>query len=295
MTPDNEIISRVKDPAVAAARRRIGQMGREPAAAFLVDGRTLVTQALAARAPVEAVFFLAERRKGGRLLDASGPDPVSALSPEQTDVLEHARRADVACHLVSRGVFFRILGLGYETAVRVLAVVDRPELRSPVAFVSGEACFLVGERIQDPRNVGVLIRTAEAGGAACAVFSEDSADAYSRAAVRSSTGSIFRVPVVAAADLADCLKGLKAKGVRIVGTSAQVSVPCREADLTGPCAVVLGNETTGLSPEVRACCDDLVTIPMLGGAHSFNVTVAGGIILYERVRQMNDTHEGVEL
>ena len=71
----------------------------------------------------------------------------------------------------------------------------------------------------------------------------------------------------------------------MIGTSAGADLPCWETDLTGPCALVLGNESVGLSPGTSAVCDTLVTIPMSAGAHSFNVTVAAGILLYERDRQ----------
>ena len=268
MNAHDEIISSIKHPAVVGARKGLGQLGKRRPTTFLVDGHHLVSQALASRAPIEAAFFL---------------HPVEHT--EERDLLEHARRAGVPRHLVSRGVFFKILGLGYETAVRVLAVVKRPASASPAEFVTGEACLLVGERIRDPRNVGVLVRTADAWGLPGAVFSEDSADPYSRGSVRSSTGSIFRVPVGLAAHLVECLEGLKAKSLRIIGTSARAAVPSWQADLTGSCAIVLGSEAEGLSPEVFEVCDDLITIPMAGGARSLNVTVAAGIILYERARQ----------
>jgi TrmH family RNA methyltransferase len=144
---------------------------------------------------------------------------------------------------------------------------------------------LVGEDIQDPRNVGVLIRTADAWGLPCTVFSQPSADPYCRASVRSSTGSVFRVPVVVAAQLAAYLERLRSRGLRVIGTSAQAPQRCWDTDLTGPCAVVLGNESAGISEEVRAVCQEVVSIPLRGGAHSFNVTVAAGILLYERDRQ----------
>ena len=269
MPADDDVITTLKHPAVADARQRLGQVGREGVASFLADGQRLVAHAIEARADVEAVFFL---------------HPVEG--PTQA-VLAKALNAGVDCHIVTRGIFFRLLGLGYETSVRVLAVVRRPRAdESPTLVVAREdACYLVGERIQDPRNVGVMVRTADAWGLPCIVFGGRTADPYSRAAVRSSTGSIFRVPVVAAHDLPACLTALKDRGTRIIGTSAKARRPCWEADLTGPCAIVVGNESTGLTGPASDACDERVTIPMSGGASSFNVTVAAGILLYERMRQ----------
>jgi len=262
-----EVVSRLKHPTVLAARGHLGQVGGGPAGAFVADGRRLVSQALESSLPIEAVFFL---------------DPVEGA---EVEVLRRAREAGVPCTVVSRGIFFRILALGYETSVRVLAVIERPRWPDVGEVMEGDACLLVGENIQDPRNVGVLLRTADAWGLAGAVFSKASADPYSRGSVRSSTGSVFRVPVTVAVHLVDYVAGLKEKPLRVIGTSAQAATPCWEADLSGPCVVLFGNESTGLSAEARAVCDTLVSIPMSGRAHSFNVTVAAGIILYERARQ----------
>jgi TrmH family RNA methyltransferase len=269
MQPDREVIDSVKHPLVAEARRRAGQPDRPGTKAYLVDGLPLVSQALDAAAPIERLFFL------------HPPDEMHAA------FLERAQRSGVECLLVTRGVFFRILGLGYETAVRVIALVRRPAPCDVAQLVRGQGCILVGERIQDPRNVGVMVRTADAWGLAGAVFSQDSADPWCRASVRSTTGSVFRVPVTLTERLGDDIERLEAQSIRVVGTSAHAERACWEVDLTGPCAVVFGNESDGLSPELKDACDLLVRIPMWGGAHSLNVTVAAGILLYERARQQS--------
>jgi tRNA G18 (ribose-2'-O)-methylase SpoU len=266
-----EVVSSLKHPAVAAARRSLGQVGRPAvrrATSYLADGHGLVSQAVDAGAPLERIFFC-HPVEGG----------------EEAALLARARGAGLACHLVTRGVFFRILGLGYETSVRVLAEVRRPASADLRQVAGPDACVLAGEQIQDPRNVGVLIRTADAWGLACAAFTADSADPYCRASVRSTTGSAFRVPVAIVADLPGSLARLRQDGLRIIGTSAHARLACWDADLTGPCAVVLGNESTGLSEAVRESCDLVVSIPMHAGGRSFNVTVAAGIVLYERGRQ----------
>jgi len=262
----DDVIASIKHPAVAQARQELAR-SRDEASFFLVDGLRLTAQALEAGADIERMFFL------------------HPVQDETATLLERARQAGVECHTASKGVFFKVLGLGYETSVRVLALVKRPPSAGLTGVPGADACWLVGECIQDPRNVGVLIRTADGWAGTRAVFSANSADPYARASVRSSTGSVFRVPVSLPARLAPCLKALKADAVRIIGSSAGAETPCWDADLTGRCALVLGNESTGLSDEVREACDALVTVPMGGGAHSFNVTVAAGILLYERARQ----------
>jgi len=261
----NGVIEGMKHPALAEARRLVASSGN----GFLVDGRRLVAQAIDSGADLRGAFFR---------------HPVE--DERLRELLDRARAAGVACHVLSRGIFFRLLGLGYETAAGVLAVAVRPPSADAVALAGGGGCLLVGERIQDPRNVGVMVRTADAWALPCAAFTADSADAWSRAALRSSTGSAFRVPIARLDDLPQALGRLRAAGLRIVGSSAHAERPCWEIDLTGPCAVVLGNETEGISPAAAAACDELVAILMCGGAHSFNVTVAAGILLYERARQL---------
>lgn len=265
-----ELISTIKHPAVAAARESLGQVGGKSATAFPVDGRRLVAQAVACGASVERVFFV---------------DPVEA--PEQLELMAAVRQAGIEHYAVTKGVFFRILGLGYETSVRVLATVTAQPapLGQIEALATDQACILIGERIQDPRNIGVLIRTADAMGLAAAVFSSDSANPFSRECVRSSTGSIFRVPLGLAGDLAPFIARLQQNSVRVIGTSAHAPQACWDADLLKPCAILLGNETSGLSGAAAAACDALVAVPMFGGAHSLNVTVAGGILMCEMNRQ----------
>jgi len=266
MNREPERIDSVKHPAVVEARRSTRAQGD----CVLVDGHRFVAQAIAAGAALRRVFLL---------------HPTPAEHPAAR-VAADACRAGIECLALPKGVFFRVLGLGYETAVRVLAQIGRPPFADPASLARTGTCLLVGERIQDPRNVGVMLRTADAWSLPGAVFSGDSADPWRRAAVRSSTGSIFRVPVAMPDDLPAALTQLHKQGMRIVGTSAAASTALWDADLTGSCAVVLGNETRGLTDAVQSVCDTFATIPMTGGAHSFNVTVAAGICLYERARQM---------
>jgi TrmH family RNA methyltransferase len=261
---DEGVITGIKHDAVSAARSETRASGPS----YLVDGYRLVSQAAEGFAHVERAFFL---------------DPVESDRCRKLMAEMEASEAEV--YRVTRGVFFRILDLGYETSVEVLAQVRRPGPADVLGMVTADTCLMIGEQIQDPRNVGVMVRTADAWQPAAVVLSDDSADPWCRAAVRSSTGSIFRMPLALAEDLPAYVRALKERGVRIVGTSAHAPASVWQTDLTGPCALVLGNESVGMSDELTAECDEFVTIPMHGGASSFNVTVAAGILLYERERQ----------
>ncbi|OQB87407.1 MAG: 23S rRNA (guanosine-2'-O-)-methyltransferase RlmB [Planctomycetes bacterium ADurb.Bin126] len=260
-------IASLKDPIVADARRRLAAGAGESGACFLADGARMVRQAIEARSAIHVVFFL----------DGVEQD-------EDRQVLDLARQANLPCHLLQPGIFFKVLDLGYRTSVGCLAVVSRPP-PAPLEDLPADACLLAGQSIQDPRNVGVLIRTADAWAATRAVFSADSADPWSRPAVRSTTGSIFRVPLTLSGDLGGELKRLRDRGLAVVGSSAHSRRPVWELDLRGPVVLLVGNETAGLPPDLLDLCDQAARIPMTGSAHSFNVTVAAGILLYECQRQ----------
>src|SRR5262249_28948475 len=150
-----------------------------------------------------------------------------------------------------------------------------------------DALLLCGERIQDPRNVGVLIRTAEAAGCAGLLLTADSADPFSRQTVRSTTGSILRLPLSLTPDLPTALAALRERGARVVASSGQAKGGACDADLGRRLLVlVVGNEQVGITDAVRAVADECVRLPMApDGADSLNVTVAAGALVYEAIRQ----------
>ena len=147
-----------------------------------------------------------------------------------------------------------------------------------------EPLYLVLDGLQDPGNVGTLIRTAEAVGATEVLMSRNTADPYSPKVVRSTMGTIFRVPVRITEDLPSAIEELKKKGVVIFGTHLS-GTDFYEADLTGPAAFLIGNEGNGLSEAVAATSDRLLKIPMEGKVESLNAAVSGSVVAYEAYRQ----------
>jgi TrmH family RNA methyltransferase len=158
---------------------------------------------------------------------------------------------------------------------------------SPVERVSGRApqllVILVG--VQDPGNVGALIRTAEACGATGMVTMNDTASPFGWKALRASMGSALRLPMAVHVEPRALLGDLRARGVRLVGTSAHGGTPLFSSSLTGPTAILLGAEGAGLPPELRTACDVTVTIPMKPPVESLNVATAGALLLFEAARQ----------
>lgn len=146
------------------------------------------------------------------------------------------------------------------------------------------ALFVIVAGLQDPGNLGTIIRSAEAFGAAGLTLGEGTVSLYNAKAVRASAGSVFRLPCVAS-KLNDAMRQLKKAGVRLVGTSSHEGVSLEESDLRGGVALVIGNEGAGLPKNVMAEMDEFVKIPQSENVESLNAGVAASVILYEAARQ----------
>ncbi|MBC7804977.1 MAG: hypothetical protein H7145_02385, partial [Akkermansiaceae bacterium] len=228
-----ESVSGIKHPAFRDALALTRQGGREATGRYLIEDTDQVIQALRSTAIVYAVF--------------ASPESVPAVAP-----LCEAR--GVPLYALGGGLITKLLGTAYATTTTAVAVVAK-RIASVDAILQAtpDALLLVAERIQDPRNVGVLIRTAEAAGCAALVLSADSAEAFSRQTVRSTTGSIVRLPLCIEPNLPASLAAQTAKrGLRLVATSAKAPRIAYDADLSiRPLAIVVGNETDGMSDALK--------------------------------------------
>jgi TrmH family RNA methyltransferase len=145
--------------------------------------------------------------------------------------------------------------------------------------------------LQDPGNLGTILRSSEAFGSAGVVLGEGTVSPFNSKVVRGSAGSVFRLPVIHShgkdpkAKLEEVTEKLRAKGVRLIATSSHKGTPLDQADLKGAIAVFFGNEGAGLPREVMARMDELVSIPHTAQVESLNAGVAASIVLYEAARQ----------
>jgi 23S rRNA (guanosine2251-2'-O)-methyltransferase len=150
----------------------------------------------------------------------------------------------------------------------------------------GEPPFiLVLDSLEDPHNVGSLLRSAEAAGVHGVVFPTHRQAPLSPSAVKASAGAIEHLLLSPADDLAAALSDLHTRGVRIAGSDGNAPLAAREADLRGPLAIVVGSEGQGLGPAVRRRCDLFIRIPMKGAVGSLNAAVAASILLFEALAQ----------
>jgi TrmH family RNA methyltransferase len=153
-------------------------------------------------------------------------------------------------------------------------------------FAPTPACVLVIVGVQDPGNVGAMLRVAEAAGATGAIVAGGSADPFGWKALRGSMGSALRLPVRSAREPArDALADARRRGCRIVATVPRGGEPPSAIDFTGPVAIAIGGEGPGLAPELVAAADARVSIPMAAPVESLNAAVTAALVLYEVRRQ----------
>jgi 23S rRNA (guanosine2251-2'-O)-methyltransferase len=169
--------------------------------------------------------------------------------------------------------------------VRTVGVMGEGALDDLLDAATTPPLLLVLDGVQDPHNLGACMRTADAAGVAAVVVPKDRAAGLSATVRKVASGAAESVPLIQVTNLARTLRWMKEREIWIVGTDDQAEHSMYGAKLTGPLAIVLGAEGTGLRRLTRESCDVLVSIPMRGIVESLNVSVAAGVLLYEAVRQ----------
>ena len=194
---------------------------------------------------------------------------------------------DVQAFEVADEVFSRLSDT--RTPQGILAVVRIPKYELKTDIIDRAGMLLVLENVQDPGNVGTCIRCAEGANAAGVLISVDSADIFSPKVVRSTMGTIFRMPYYIYGEGSTALiETLRADDVRSYAAYLDGSVSYDEADFAGDksFAIFIGNEGNGLREETAAACDERIRIPMGGRLESLNAAMSAGIIMYEAARQI---------
>jgi TrmH family RNA methyltransferase len=266
--PHGGLVLGRRDAVVELLRDLAQPAGRDRHRRFVVEGTTLVGRAIAGGLPVETLVHRAEVLR----------DPAGVA------LLDAARVAGLPCWRASDGL------LGTLTATRplpdVLAAVhlrlrDASELSAAQARV-----LLVAENVQNPDNLGMVLRTADAAGVHAVVVAGAQTDPLHRNCVRAARGAVGRLPVFRCADLPGWIGSLRSTGFHVFGATAHGDLELFRADLTPPLAIVVGNEETGLASETLAACTARLLIPMAPGQDSLNVGVAAGVALFELARQL---------
>lgn len=172
-----------------------------------------------------------------------------------------------------------------ETPQGIMAVVDMHVYELDFIMDTKEVPFLlIIEKLQDPGNLGTIIRTAEGSGVTGIILSNDCVDIYNPKTIRSTMGSVFRLPIYVSSDLRADIDKIKEKGVTIYGTHL-LGGEFYGYDYTKPTAFLIGNEGNGLSDEISSTANQLIRIPMKGKVESLNAAISAAVVCYEVLRQ----------
>ena len=274
------MITSTKNPRIVQTRKLTQRKHRLRQNRFLVEGLQLLGMAVqmmttspAGHKIIPAEIFYSDALFTGetapRLLDQltqAGADPI----PVTAQVLDTLSERDT-----SQGLTATFLGRELTWSLEEL---------EPVLAVN-PSLVLILDKLQDPGNLGTLIRTADAVAAQAVILLQPCVDPFDPKTVRGTMGSIFTVPLVQCQDAEEAFTRLATLGYRLVGADARRGRLAWQSEaLTGPVALVLGNEARGLSPELHDYLADYVSLPLHGRAESLNVAIAGGVLMYEWLR-----------
>jgi TrmH family RNA methyltransferase len=262
-----KVVSSRHNPIVAAFRK-IADQPDPTGTRLLLDGAHLVNDARSSGLQFETVAVAASR------LTSQTEEGLLAqrLEREGIDVIEASDAVfDALSPVKSPSGIVAIAGRKGSTAAEICAL--------PEAFI------LAAIDVQEPGNVGALIRAAEAGGVTGALISGVSASPFSWKSLRGSMGSVLRLPIAAGLTTHEALTLMRKSGVRTIAAIARGGQDPDAVDWRGKAALLLGGEGPGLTDEAIALCDARVTIPMAGGVESLNVAAAGAILVYAARRQ----------
>lgn len=242
----------------------------------------------------KALEQTAQRRKKG-LYKLEGPNLIEEAILSGADIhslivcagceekySEHLKMDNAA--VMDPGLFKDISDTVTSSGIAAIAVRKECSEEEFIEHAGPGACILVMDRLQDPGNIGTLIRTADAAGYSGIITIKGTGDIFSPKTVRAAAGSIFRVPVIQMEDAGAAISFLKKAGKKIACTDVNAGAPYYDAGLDADAAVIIGNEGNGVSEEFLSRCDIRINIPMEGSTESLNAAVAAGILMYERIR-----------
>jgi TrmH family RNA methyltransferase len=254
------------------ARYRAAARGEQPDQ-ILIDGAHLVGEALAA----------------GVALAETAVTVAAAESPSLVHLLSRLDQANVDVVTVSPAVMDALSPV--RTSSGIVALAKRPPSDETAIYSATSPLVVIAIDIQDPGNIGAIVRVAEAAGATALIGAGACADPFGWKALRGSMGSAFRLPIVTTASAADAVAAARARGCRIVATVPRRGHSLFEAKLTGALAVLVGSEGAGVSQALIDGADERVTIPMREPVESLNTAIAAALVLYEAHRQRASDRE----
>ncbi|MCQ2434024.1 MAG: 23S rRNA (guanosine(2251)-2'-O)-methyltransferase RlmB [Oscillospiraceae bacterium] len=239
----------------------------------IIYGRNSVMEALKADTPIDHIFVTSMTGSLGAICKEAKKRGIVVKTTDN-------RKLDAMCDGGNhQGVCAEGACAEYATVADILAVSEK----------KGTAPFLIlCDGIEDPHNLGAILRTAEAAGADGVILPKRRSASLTQTVYKTSAGAASWIPVARVGNLATEMIALKKRGIWFFGADMD-GQPATKTDMTGAVGIVIGSEGFGLSAPVRAQCDGILSLPMFGKINSLNASVAAGILLYEVVRQRTDS------
>ena len=236
---------------------------------FVVEGPKMVLEAPAEW--LKAVYvseFFAEKNENKTLLK---------------ELEAKCKQSQAVYELVADSVFKSVSDT--QTPQGIMAIVSMPEYDMKELLQGEKTHLLVLESVQDPGNLGTMVRTGEGAGLTGVIMNKTTVDLFNPKTIRSTMGSIYRVPFMVVDDLADTMKELKQNGISLYAAHLKGEHSYDEEDYTNPCGFLIGNEGNGLSDEIADLADIYIKIPMEGEVESLNAAISAALLMYEANRQ----------
>lgn len=250
---------------IKLVRKLQNKKGRDSENKLVIEGMNLVSEAIRRGIKTDFVMVSDEFDGGQFLADIKAGDRV------------------LVCEIAAQ-TFNKIADA--DNGVGILAVIDKDAVASgDIAALPTDANVLVLDRLQDPGNIGTMIRTAVATGYGLIVCVKGTADVFSPKVLRATAGMIFDIPIIYVSDATELKDMMSRVGKQFVVTTVEGGRPYYEENLRTGIALVIGNEGNGVSDEILELADVRVTIPMKGDIESLNAAVSAAILMYEAVRQ----------
>lgn len=250
-------ITSLKNPAVMAARALQTKAARDESGLFLCDGEHMVSEAVRFAGKSIQTIFVNEK-----CVDSFAPLLIAATNATVYSVPEHVLAA------ISQ----------VKTPQGIVAIVKVPK-RTTLDALGNRVVLL--ENVQDPGNVGTILRTADAAGFDACVLTPGCADPFSPKALRATMGSVFRIPVAQEASGSEAARTLAGMGYAVIATVLEGEDFYKREPLPPKVCIIVGNEGAGVTPDTRAAATHLYRLPMRGGTESLNAGIATAIFLYE--------------
>jgi len=270
---EHRTVSKRKDDIAAHFRKLSSLKGKIDNAQYVLEGEMLVERAFADGLPIEAILYTSN----------------FVSTSDGKNFLNQVVQENLSCFQVNDGVMGSVTSTRPVPSILASVYLSYPPLLTDSGDLNlhfNKNCsLLIAENINNPDNLGMTLRTADAAGVSAVLICGEGASPIHKNCIRASRGAFGRIPIFNASDTIRSIDKLKQVGWQVVGATASAENELYDIQYQSPIAIVVGNENTGILDETQQRCNQLIRIPMAAGQSSLNVGVAAGVLLYELNRR----------